>query len=73
MSETKTATIHKVYADSSICGGYGLCVQICPEIFKLDDDGIVYLETDTVPDELLEAAKEGADCCPAQALKVVSE
>lgn len=65
--------IHKVYAETSQCCGYGLCAQMCPEIYKLDDNGMVYLATDTVPDDLLEAASEGADCCPAGVLKVVSE
>jgi ferredoxin len=74
MTTTSEATIiHKVYADTSACCGYGLCAQMCPEIYKLNEQGIVYLETDTVPPELLDAAIEGADCCPATVLRVVSE
>ena len=69
MSSAKT---HKITADVSLCCGYGICAQICPEIYKLDDDGIVYLETDTIPEELLETATEGAACCPAQVLKIES-
>lgn len=68
MSET-----HKVSIDASLCCGYGLCNQMCPEIYKLNDEGIVYLETDTVPEELLESAQEGADCCPASVITIVSE
>ena len=69
----KDGAVHKVYADISACCGYGLCAQMCPEIYKLDDQGIVYLATDTVSPELLESAKEGAECCPAGVLKVVEE
>lgn len=72
MSDVQAPKVNKVYADASLCCGYGLCAQMCPEIYKLDEGGIVYLESDTVPDELLEAAIEGAECCPAQALKVVT-
>lgn len=61
---------YKVTADINSCCGYGLCAQMCPEIYKLDDAGIVYLETEIIPDALVETAKEGAECCPAQVLTV---
>lgn len=60
----------RVSADRTRCCGYGLCAQICPQIYKLDADGLVYLETDTVPPELEEDAREGAAACPAEALAV---
>tara|TARA_R110002110_G_C13470525_1_gene720976 strand:- start:93494 stop:93715 length:222 start_codon:yes stop_codon:yes gene_type:complete len=73
MSKETTGTVNKVYAEVELCCGYGLCNSVCPDIYKLNADGTVYLETDTVPDDLLAAAIEGADCCPAQVLKVVTE
>ncbi len=73
MSNKTTGQVHKVYAQLEQCCGYGLCNQACPEIYKLNGDGTVYLATDTVSDDLLDAALEGADCCPAQVLKVVTE
>lgn len=72
MTETLPSNTSKVSVDVSLCCGYGLCAQMCPEIYKLDAGGIVYLETDTIPDELLEAATEGADCCPAQVITIVT-
>jgi ferredoxin len=62
----------RVSADRSRCCGYGLCAQLCPQIYKLDADGLVYLETDTFPLELEEEAREGAAACPAEALVVES-
>ena len=44
-------TQYQVIADRSRCCGYGLCAAVCPEIYKLDDDGIVYLTIDRVPPE----------------------
>jgi len=67
-SEKKT--VLRVTADRSRCCGYGLCAQICPQIYKLDADGLVYLETDTVLPELEGDAREGAAACPAEALAV---
>ena len=73
MNDATQKKAHKVIADATMCCGYGLCAQMCPEIYKLDENGIVYLETDTVPEELLDAAIEGAECCPAQALQVIAD
>lgn len=60
----------RVIADRSRCCGYGLCAQVCPMVYKLDSDGLVYLDSDLVPAGLEEEAKEGAAACPAEALAV---
>ncbi|MDB5869843.1 MAG: divergent 4Fe-4S mono-cluster family protein [Polaromonas sp.] len=69
MSSDKGMVI-RVSADRGRCCGYGLCAQLCPQIYKLDADGLVYLETNIVPPELEEEAREGAAACPAEALLV---
>ena len=61
----------KVIAKRSACCGYGVCAEICPEVYQLDDNGIVVLATDTVPAGLEEKAREGAAACPQNALEVV--
>jgi ferredoxin len=61
----------KVVANRSACCGYGVCAEICPEVFQLDDNGIVVLVTDTVPAGLEEKAREGAAACPQNALEVI--
>ncbi|MNN14064.1 Ferredoxin fas2 [compost metagenome] len=58
----------EVVVDRSRCCGYGLCAAICPSIYKLDADGLVYLEGKVVPPELEEEAREGAAACPAEAI-----
>ena len=60
----------RVTADRSRCCGYGLCAQVCPTVYKLDADGLVYLDSDIVPAGLEDEAKEGAAACPAEALAV---
>jgi ferredoxin len=67
MSDQK---LHRVIIERSRCCGYGLCAALCPEVYKLDAGGIVYVDSDLVPDELLEAAREGAAACPAEAIAV---
>ncbi len=63
-------TLHRVIVERSRCCGYGLCAAICPEVYKLDEGGIVFVDSELVPDEFLEAAREGAAACPAEALRV---
>lgn len=60
----------KVEVDRAACCAYGLCAEICPEVYKLDANGIVYLESDLVPEGLEERAQEGCDACPQAAIKV---
>jgi len=69
MSNTTT---HRVEIDRTKCCGYGLCAAICPEVYKLDDDGIIYIESDQISDDLLEAATEGAEACPAEVIVIIN-
>jgi ferredoxin len=71
ISMSPTKPILKVLVDRSRCCGYGLCAQVCPEIYELDADGLVVLAMDTVPDGMEEAAREGAAACPAEAITIV--
>jgi ferredoxin len=48
-------------------------MQLCPEVFKVDGDGLVYLESEIVPAGLEAEATEAAANCPAQALRVVAD
>jgi ferredoxin len=52
------------------CCGYGMCVEICPQVFKLDDMGFAYVEAPEVPDEFADAAQEACDACPESAIEV---
>ncbi len=60
----------EVVIDKAACCGYGVCAEICPEVYKLDENGIVYLTDPLVPEGLEEQAREGAAACPQSALSV---
>ena len=60
----------KVVINKPACCGYGVCAEICPEVYKLDENGMVFVENEIVPKGLEDAAREGADACPQSALKV---
>ncbi len=54
----------KAVVDKETCIGCGLCVNICPEAFRLEDDGLshCYDEADDSP------VKEAIDSCPVNAI-----
>ena len=61
----------KAIANRAACCGYGVCAEICPEVFGLDENGIVVLVTESVPPGLEDKAREGACACPQNALQIV--
>ncbi|MEA3178808.1 MAG: ferredoxin [Gammaproteobacteria bacterium] len=60
----------RVIANRGACCGYGVCSEICPEVFALDDNGVVIVKTESVPPGLENKAREGAQACPQSALTV---
>jgi len=60
----------RAIADRGACCGYGVCADICPEVFKLDEAGLVVLALEIVPPELVGSATEAAESCPQLALKI---
>jgi ferredoxin len=59
-----------VTVDLKKCCGYTTCADVCPEVYKLDDDGFAYTEDGRVPLGLEEKARAGADACPEGAIEL---
>jgi ferredoxin len=51
--------------------GYGICAEVCPDVFKLDENGFAYVEGE-VSGELEEAVREACESCPEEAITVES-
>jgi ferredoxin len=71
MSDDLTGRL-RVVVDKPACCGYGVCAEICPEVYKLDENGFVFLNVPLVPAGLEDKAREGAEACPQSALAVVA-
>ena len=39
----------KVWIDQDLCTGDGLCVEICPPLFEMHDDGLAYVKEEVWP------------------------
>jgi len=59
-----------VRVDPSRCCGYTSCAEVSPEVYKLDEQGFAYVDSDVVPPGLGDKAWEGAAICPERAIYV---
>lgn len=60
----------KAFVDEDTCIGCGLCESVCPEVFKMNDDGKSEAYVDEVSDSLVESAQDAQDQCPVSAITV---
>lgn len=59
----------RVRVDADLCEGYGTCVNIAPDLFKLDEWGYAFVEGEgDVPKEREEDARRAVIECPMHAI-----
>lgn len=56
--------------DRSGCIGCGLCADTCPDVFRIDDEGLAEVYTDPIPEDAEDLAQEAADNCPVSVIAV---
>ncbi len=59
----------KAFVDPQVCIGCTLCVQVCPEAFKMEGDKAVAYK-DLVSEKDKAACREAADQCPVNAITI---
>ncbi len=60
----------KATIDAEACTGCALCEEVCPSVFEMGDADVAKVKGDAVPADAEETAKEAAEDCPAEAIKV---
>lgn len=68
MSEETTS--FKVVVDHDVCASTGSCMQICPEVFEVRNDGYLYVLQENPAAELHDKVREAAEMCPTGAISI---
>lgn len=59
----------KARVNRETCIGCGMCVDICPKVFRMSDDKAA-ANPDAVPKDAEETCKQAAEGCPVGAIDV---
>lgn len=60
----------KATIDRDGCISCELCVDTCPEVFRMADDGIAEVYVEDVPADAEDTAVEAQDGCPVSVITV---
>ncbi|MEV2223547.1 ferredoxin [Nocardia vinacea] len=58
----------KATVDADRCRGHGVCVALCPAVFRLTDKGYAETRDPSVPTRYQEAVTDAASACPEHAI-----
>ena len=56
--------------DRDACIGCGLCAEICPEVFEMDDEQIAIVIENPVPQDAEDEALDAEEQCPTDAISI---
>lgn len=60
----------KVVVDFDLCEANAVCMETCPEVFKVDDEDHLHILIDDPPERLRAKVEEAVRLCPRQALSI---
>jgi sterol 14-demethylase len=66
MEETMTVLINR-----ELCQGHAVCMGEAPEVFQVDDDGVLTVLLEHPPERLVEQVQRAAKYCPTRAIRIV--
>lgn len=59
----------KAHVNQDDCIGCGLCAEICPEVFRMNEDNLAEAYQEVTPMNEA-AAREAMDSCPVTAISI---
>ena len=52
------------------CIGCGMCIDMCPDVFEYNDEGLSSAKSEEVDDSLESAIAEAQEACPVDAIEI---
>lgn len=60
----------KAEIDRDGCISCELCADTCPEVFRMDSDGLAEVYVEEIPEEVEDSAKDAAEACPVSVIHI---
>ena len=60
----------KIVVDLDLCEGNAVCMQVCPEVFVVQDDDKAHLKIENPGEELRAKVETAVRRCPRQAISL---
>lgn len=60
----------RISVDRTKCTGLGICESLAPEVFEVDDDGVLRVTREEVAAEDEQALRDVIASCPTRALSL---
>lgn len=61
----------KPVVDRDLCIGCSLCADTCPEVFRMEEDGLSHVIDENPPAEEYDCVREAEEICPVEAISIV--
>jgi ferredoxin len=60
----------KIVVDYDLCEANAVCMGVCPEVFRVEDDDTLTVLVDSPSEDLRGKVEEAARLCPRQAISL---
>jgi ferredoxin len=61
----------KIVVDYDLCEANAVCMDVCPECFRVEDDDTLTVLIEKPPETLRKKVEEAVRLCPRQAIRLV--
>jgi ferredoxin len=63
----------KIVVDYDLCEANAVCMSVCPEVFRVEDDDTLTILIEHPPERLRKQVEEAVRLCPRQALSLIED
>jgi ferredoxin len=63
----------KIVIDYDLCEANAVCMETCPEVFRVEEDDTLTVLIESPPESLRKKVEEAVRLCPRQAISIVED